>query len=82
MVARLIMSAIEENIASASDYYPKVEDMTLNSTLDFIPKSARILLTKIFQGKQIQQKVSSVGQAIIQVARPRVALAFHICRLV
>lgn len=54
MAARFIMSEIEENIASASDYFPKVEDMTLNSTLDFIPKSVRILLTKIFQGKQIQ----------------------------
>ena len=73
--AWLIRSEIKENVVPATDYYPKVEDLTLDSTLDFIPETLRNMLNKIFVWKHIQQKVASIGQAIVQAARPRAVIA-------
>lgn len=42
--ARLIVSEIKENVVAAIDYYPKVENLTLNSVLHFIPETLRNML--------------------------------------
>jgi hypothetical protein len=73
--ARLIRSEIKEKVISDTNHYPKFEDLTLDSALNFIPETLRDLLSKIFVGSKILHKVASIGQAIVQAARPRAVIA-------
>lgn len=40
-----------------------------------LPTSLRVLLTDLFVGKDVQAKIASIGQAVMQAARPRILLA-------
>ena len=71
--AKLIRSDIKANVPTASDEYPSIEMLTLESALDYIHK--KLLLDMIFVGEKKPRKVASIGQAIIQAARPRIVLA-------
>ena len=73
--AKLIRSDIKANVPTASDEYPSIEMLTLESALDYIPKTLHTLLDMIFVGEKKPRKVASIGQAIIQAARPRSVLA-------
>ena len=56
--------------------YPLVNDISsIDENVDFIPISLRIFLRKLFMEKNSDTKVPSIGQAIIQAARPRVLIA-------
>ncbi len=72
--ARLIKDDIKGMKASYSNY-PVMNDLKSETSMNFLPESLRVLLTDIFVGKDVQFKVSSIGQAVMQAARPRVLLA-------
>ena len=72
--AKLIRNDIK-GIQTSSKHYPSKEDLKQDAILDYVPKTLRILLEKVFAGKDNDLKLASVGQAIMQAARPRVLLA-------
>ena len=72
--ARLIKSDIKTNVPSFTDRYPSVTELRLQPSLQFIPDSLRLLLYSLFVGDS-SKKVASVGQAIVQGARPRAVVA-------
>ncbi len=43
--------------------------------IKFLPETLRVLLEGLIVGKGVQTKIASIGQAIMQAARPRVLLA-------
>lgn len=73
--AHLIKSDIK-NLNVAGEFYPINEDMaSVEQAMEFVPDLLRIFLRTILTGKNIDLKLASIGQAIIQGARPRVILA-------
>ena len=73
--AMLIKSDIKNSVPSITDRYPSAEMLQLDSTLAYIPSTLRTLLDLLFVEKDNRRKVASIGQAIIQAARPRTVLA-------
>ncbi len=73
--ARLIKSDIKSSVSAVNDQYPTTEMLKLQSALDYIPESLRVMLDSLFVGKESKRKVASIGHAIIQAVRPRVVLA-------
>ena len=69
--AKLIKNDIK-GIQTSSEYYPSKNDLEQDAILQYIPKTLLIFLRKIFAGKDNDLKLASVGQAIMQAARPRV----------
>ena len=55
--------------------YPGEENMQKEQALSYLPESLCLLLRSIMTGKDIDLKVASIGQAIMQAARPRVIIA-------
>ena len=49
--------------------------MSTDYNLKFVPESLQLLLRNVFSEKNADIKLSSIGQAIIQAARPRVLIA-------
>ena len=72
--ARLLKSDIISNVLSETNLYPSTESLSLNSSLEYIPSSLKLLLDNLFVGKSTERKVASIGQAIIQSVRPRAVL--------
>lgn len=69
--AKLIKSEIK-NIKISDTYYPSSEEMeSVDQTMKFLPDLLQLLLKNIFVGKDTGLKLASIGQAIIQAARPR-----------
>ena len=61
---------------TSRDIYPSPEDVgSVEKNLEFIPIPLRLFLRKMFVEKSNQTKIASVGQTIIQAARPRVIIA-------
>ena len=55
--------------------YPSVDQLQSDQSINFLPNTLRVLLTGILVAeKGIQTKIASIGQAIMQAARPRVLL--------
>ena len=73
--ARLIRSDIKTNVPSTSDEYPSIEMLKLDSALNYIPGTLHTLLDLLLVGQNKPRKVASIGQALIQAARPRAVLA-------
>ena len=73
--ARLIRSDIKTNVPSTSGEYPSIEMLKLESALNYIPGTLHTLLDLLLVGQNKPRKVASIGQAIIQAARPRAVLA-------
>jgi len=48
---------------------------SVEHNLEFIPEFLRLFLRILFVGKDVELQIASVGQAIVQAARPRVVLA-------
>lgn len=69
--SRLIKSDIKL-IESSNDIYPLIE-AEAETNADFLPQTLKLLLEGILASKD-DVKVASIGQAIIQAARPRVIL--------
>lgn len=73
--AKLIKDDIK-SIDSSNKFYPSTHDMEYGEEcLNFLPETLKLLLGGIIVGKNIGVKVASIGQAIMQAARPRVILA-------
>ena len=73
--ARLIKNDIIDVIQSL-DYYTTLEpEDFLSESLSFIPESLRNFLKTLFSGRNTEKKVASLGQALMQAARPRSLIA-------
>jgi hypothetical protein len=72
--ARLIKSDIKSNLSGANDTYPSCEELELQRALQYLPLSLRMLLTKLFSGKDTENRVASIGQCVMQAVRPRALL--------
>ena len=44
------------------------------TNMDLVPESLQLLLTTVFSGKNVEMKVASIGQAIMQAARLRILI--------
>ena len=42
--------------------------------MDLVPESLQLLLTTVFSGKDVEMKLASIGQAIMQAARLRILI--------
>ena len=74
--ARLLKNEIIENVTDIQEVYPSAEDLNKDDSFQY-PNSLRLLLTKLFACKEkdkIRMKISAIGQALIQAARPRTVL--------
>ena len=73
--AELIKSDIK-NIESNRDFYPDTSALgSLENNLKYVPQVLRIFLQEVFRGKSCELQTASIGQCIMQMARPRVLLA-------
>ena len=72
--AKLIKADIKTTV-TPHETYPAYQEMeSEESCLAFLPESLRMFLQEILVGSQRQLKTSSIGQAIMQGARPRVII--------
>ena len=55
--------------------YPGTDELGSEESINFLPASLRVLLSDLIIVKDEQTKIASIGQAIMQAARPRVLLA-------
>ena len=63
-------------MTSSRETYPIPEDTSsIEKNTDFVPQSLRLLLQTIFSEKEAELKIASIGQSIVQAARPRVLIA-------
>lgn len=70
--AELIKSDIKSR-ESTGDAYPSSDDIaSLEKNSDFVPESLRLFLRTIFSDKKAERKIATIGQAIVQAARPRI----------
>ena len=72
--AKLIKDDIKA-VKTSHCNYPGIDELGSEESINFLPTSLRVLLTDLFVGKDVQAKIASIGQAIMQAARPRVLLA-------
>lgn len=73
--AKLIKSEVK-SVVQSSDVYPMSAEMSSTEVaLSFLPESLKHLLTKLAVGKNVDTKIASLGQAIMQCIRPRVLIA-------
>ncbi|KAK7111326.1 hypothetical protein V1264_010980 [Littorina saxatilis] len=74
--AALIKNEIKAASATTNKEYPTSEDISSGAyNLDFVLQSLQLFLRLIFSEKDADNKIASVGQAIVQAARPRVVIA-------
>ena len=72
---QLILSEIKA-MPNARTYYPSFrDDHSLCEQIQYLPPSLQNLLREIFKNKYGEMRVASLGQAIIQAARPRTVMA-------
>ena len=56
--------------------YPTPEKISSEyANFQYLPESLRVALRSIFSEKNAEVKIASIGQAIIQAARPRIMIA-------
>ena len=48
---------------------------SIDQALELTPKLLQVFLKNLFVGKDISLKLASIGQAIIQAARPKAVIA-------
>ena len=72
--ARLMNNDIKSHISSNSDVYPSTSDIDVEKSLLYLPDSVRLFCSKLFVGKDIRQKVASIGQNIVRAVRPRTVI--------
>ena len=72
--AKLIRNDIDE-VRTPQTVYPSFDQLGSEESINFLPASLRLFLTGLITGKQFHNKIASIGQAIMQAARPRALLA-------
>ena len=56
--------------------YPLAENLSdVNEAVTFVPDSLRLLLKTVMCGQNVDLKVASIGQALMQAARPKALMA-------
>ena len=73
--ADLIKTDIKSKDISKSFYPLPGEISSLDENCAFLPETLYLFLRTIFNEKSAERKITSIGQAIIQAARPRVLIA-------
>ena len=73
--ADLIKTDIKSKDISKSFYPLPGEISSLDENCAFLPETLYLFLRTIFNEKSAERKIASIGQAIIQAARPRVLIA-------
>lgn len=73
--AKLIQSDIKSKIVGKAVYPSPSQVASLEDNLDYLPVSLKSFLQIIFTRKNAEMKLASIGQAIVQAARPRVVMA-------
>ena len=72
--ARIIRSDVKSLKATMVDEYPPSNDLTEESALYYIPSSLKLLLSKLFVGKDTSVKIGAVSQAVMQAIQSRALL--------
>lgn len=73
--AKFILDDIKQ-VETGHETYPSSEDFEFEeASLNFLPDTLKIFLGKILKAKDVELKIASIGQAIMQAARPRVLIA-------
>ena len=73
--AKFILDDIKK-METGQEAYPSSKDIeSEEASLNYLPDSLQILLGKVLTTKGLELKIASIGQAIIQAARPRVLVA-------
>lgn len=70
--AKLIRDDIK-SVMTSHELYPDM--LSEEENVNFVPESLRLLLGGLFVGKNVRMKTASIGQAVMQAARPQVLLA-------
>nr|XP_054767556.1 uncharacterized protein LOC129274841 [Lytechinus pictus] len=73
--AKLIHSDVKFQETKRGVYSSPADISSTSVALDFIPDTLKLLLMNMFVGINVDVKVASIGQAIMQAVRPRVLLA-------
>jgi len=73
----LIRSDITDTCRSYSkEYYPDPQDIrSIDKMLFFIPKTLRTFVDELFVGTSKGLKMATIGQCLLQAARPRSVMA-------
>ena len=69
--AKLLKSDIRSIPVSKENYPPPSDISSAEKNFGYVPESLQLLLQDIFSEKNTRLKISSIGQAIMQAARPR-----------
>ena len=78
-VAALLRSEMMDMVFD-KNVYPDSGEMSLDSQIEFLPLSFQTLLSEVIRGKKTDLKIASIGQCIIQAARPNTCIApLQIC---
>eukprot|EP00794_Sanderia_malayensis_P001614 gene1614-1785_t len=63
-------------VETSNEYYPPTDEIkNPQKCLSFLPESLKAFLGEIVTGKDVQLKLASIGQGIMQTSQPRVLLA-------
>ena len=61
---------------TSKEYYASNSDISsMENAMSYLPESLILLLDTILVGKDKKSKIASIGQAIMQAARPRTLIA-------
>jgi hypothetical protein len=78
-VIRAAAKLIREDIKSCqpdNECYPCSDDIaSVEKNVAYLPDTLKLFLQTIFTGKNVNVKLASIGQAIMQAARPKVLIA-------
>jgi len=75
MAAKLIKNDIQSMQTCVVNYSLPLDIFSVEKNIQYMPESLRVLLRVVFNEKDAHLKISSIGQAILQEARPRMHLA-------
>ena len=73
--AKVIRSDIKSIESCTLNYPDSCEIDSAHQCLQYLPVTLKLLLESIIIGKDSELKIASIGQAIMQAARPRILLA-------
>ena len=67
---RLLKSDIKQHVPNIGDEYPDIQDLTLESMINYLPESVTSFCRSLFVGRDTDRKVAAIGQALVQAVRP------------
>ena len=73
--AKLVKSEIMSRDVSTENFPESGEMSSVDTALEFVPALLQTFLKTLFFGKDVNLKLASLGQAIVQATRPRAVIA-------